>query len=50
MTTFIEVGPGRSLSTFIRKIVKQATTFNVEDLKSLEKVRINLTTEEKKDV
>lgn len=50
VTTFIEVGPGRSLSTFIRKTVKQVATFNVEDLKSLEKVRINLTTEENKDV
>ncbi|CAM3242365.1 ACP S-malonyltransferase [Vagococcus fessus] len=47
---FIEVGPGRSLSTFIRKTVKQVATFNVEDLKSLEKVRTNLTTEENRNV
>ena len=34
--TFIEVGPGKSLSAFVKKIDKDVTVFNVEDLKSLE--------------
>ena len=39
--TFIEVGPGRVLSGFVREISKtlekRVNIFNVEDLKSLEK-------------
>ena len=39
--TFIEVGPGRVLSGFVRDISKtlekRVNIFNVEDLKSLEK-------------
>lgn len=35
--TFIEVGPGRVLSGFIKKIDKDLTILNVEDMKSLEK-------------
>jgi [acyl-carrier-protein] S-malonyltransferase len=35
--TFIELGPGRTLSGFIKKIDRKVTTLNVEDLKSLEK-------------
>ena len=34
--TFIEVGPGKALSGFMRKIDKEAVVFNVEDMKSLE--------------
>ena len=34
--TFIEVGPGKALSGFMRKINKDAVVFNVEDMKSLE--------------
>ncbi|MGO2083553.1 ACP S-malonyltransferase [Vagococcus sp.] len=37
--TFIEVGPGRILSGFIKKINRKVTIFNVEDLKSLEKLK-----------
>lgn len=35
--TFIEIGPGKTLSSFIKKIDKTVTTTNVENLKSLEK-------------
>lgn len=35
--TFIEVGPGNSLSKFIKRIDKQVLKLNVEDLASLEK-------------
>ncbi len=34
--TFVEVGPGRVLSGLIRRIVPDASVFNVEDIKSLE--------------
>lgn len=36
--TFVEVGPGKALSGFMRKIDKEATVYNVEDMKSLEAV------------
>ncbi len=35
--TFIEVGPGKALSGFIKKISKDVKIFNVEDMASLEK-------------
>ncbi len=35
---FIEVGPGKTLTSFVRKIDRTKTGFNVEDMKSLEKV------------
>jgi [acyl-carrier-protein] S-malonyltransferase len=35
---FIEVGPSRTLSGFMRKIDKSIASYNVEDLKSLEKL------------
>jgi len=35
--TFIEVGPGKALSGFIKKIDKEATILNVEDMASLTK-------------
>lgn len=34
--TFIEVGPGKALSSFVKKINRKATILNVQDLKSLE--------------
>ena len=35
--TFVEVGPGTTLSKFIKKINKEVAVYNVEDLKSLTK-------------
>ncbi len=35
--TFIEIGPGKTLSGFVKKISKEAVTYNVEDMASLEK-------------
>lgn len=35
--TFIEIGPGKALSGFMRKIDKTVRCFNVEDIASLEK-------------
>lgn len=34
---FIELGPGRTLCTFVKKIDKNVEVFNIENLKSLEK-------------
>lgn len=34
--TFIEIGPGKALSSFVKKINRKATILNVQDLKSLE--------------
>ena len=33
--TFIEVGPGKTLSGFVKKINKDVFVYNVEDIKSL---------------
>lgn len=35
--TFVEVGPGKTLCAFVRKIDKELTTLNVEDTATLEK-------------
>lgn len=35
--TFIEMGPGKTLSSFVKKVSKEVKVFNVEDLKTLEK-------------
>jgi [acyl-carrier-protein] S-malonyltransferase len=35
--TFIEIGPGKVLSGFVKKISKEAKIFNVEDINSLNK-------------
>ncbi len=35
--TFIEIGPGKTLSGFLRRIDKSAVSYNVEDMASLEK-------------
>lgn len=35
--TFVEMGPGKTLSSFVKKITKEAAVYNVEDLKTLEK-------------
>lgn len=38
VTTFVEIGPGKTLSGFIRKINKEAVTINVEKTEDLEKL------------
>jgi len=35
--TFVEIGPGKVLSGFVRKVDRKLAVFNVEDIKSLEK-------------
>ena len=35
--TFIELGPGKVLSGFVKKFDRKLVTLNVEDIKSLEK-------------
>lgn len=35
--TFVEIGPGKVLSGFLKKICKEARSFNIEDMESLEK-------------
>lgn len=46
---FIEVGPGRTLSSFIKKIDKTVQTLNVENEKSLEKTLSRLADKTKKE-
>ncbi len=38
VTTFIEVGPGKVLTGFTKKIAKEMETLNIEDAASLEKI------------
>jgi [acyl-carrier-protein] S-malonyltransferase len=40
--TFIEVGPSRSLSNFVKRISKAVTILNVEDIASLNKTMESL--------
>lgn len=37
INTFIEIGPGKVLSGFVKKVNRKAEVYNVEDIKSLEK-------------
>lgn len=43
--TFIEIGPGRTLSGFVKKVDRKLNVMNVEDMKSLEKTISNLQNE-----
>lgn len=40
--TFVEVGPGKALSGFIKKVSRDVKVFNVEDMASLEKTLAGL--------
>lgn len=42
VATFIEVGPGKALSGFVKKISRDVKIFNVEDMASLEKTLAGL--------
>ncbi len=35
--TFVELGPGKTLASFVKKVSREVSVYNVEDLKSLEK-------------
>ena len=37
--TFIELGPGRTLTSFIKKINRKMTTFNIEKSEDLSKIQ-----------
>lgn len=37
--TFIEIGPGRTLTSFVKKTLPRVTAMNVEDLASLDALR-----------
>lgn len=39
--TFIEIGPGKTLTGFLRKISRDVTVYNVEKLEDLEKLEIS---------
>ncbi len=38
--TFIEIGPGKALSGFVKKISKEVAVYNVEDMASFEKLKL----------
>ncbi len=40
--TFVEIGPGKALSGFVKKINKEVAVYHVEDMKSLEEVKAAL--------
>ncbi len=42
VTTFIELGTGKTLSSFVKKIDKNVTTMSIEDIASLEKALVVL--------
>ena len=39
MDTFIEIGPGRTLTGFMKKIDRNAKAMNIEKLEDIEKVK-----------
>jgi acyl transferase domain-containing protein len=39
VNTFIEIGPGRTLTSLVKKTLPDATAVNVEDLSSLDALR-----------
>ena len=39
-TFFVEIGPGKTLSGFMRKINKEVKTLNIEKVEGLEKLSV----------
>ena len=37
---FVEIGPGKTLSGFMRKITRDVTVFNIEKLEDIEKLQL----------
>ena len=40
--TFVEIGPGKTLCGFVKKITKDANVYHVEDMQSLEEMKTAL--------
>jgi [acyl-carrier-protein] S-malonyltransferase len=36
--TFVELGPGKTLASFVKKVSKDVAVYNVEDIKTLDKI------------
>jgi [acyl-carrier-protein] S-malonyltransferase len=36
--TFVEMGPGKTLASFVKKVSKEVAVYNVEDIKTLDKI------------
>lgn len=36
--TFVELGPGKTLASFVKKVTREAAVYNVEDIKTLDKM------------
>lgn len=36
--TFVELGPGKTLASFVKKVSREVTVYNVEDIKTLDKI------------
>ena len=37
--TFVEIGPGKTLTGFMKKITRDVTVFNIEKIEDLEKLK-----------
>ena len=42
VTTFIEIGPGKTLTSFIKKIDRSLNTFNIDSVEALKELVKNL--------
>ena len=48
--TFVEVGPGKALSGFIKKVSRDVKVFNVEDMAPLEKTPLKVLTHNREEI